>query len=529
MGEKVIVRKASGLVRVVSKFDALMMCIAAISVGCGQAFLNEVTAASPGVDLVLWLFLGFLICMPHALLYGQIGALTARSGGDYILVSRTLRPDLGFAMSFVFMTGAALVLGGMQPWNATFVVSATLWSVGLATNNEGIINMAKAAVLPESVFIIGTVVLVAILLLMLLPHKAVLRINNAMIILGTLINVVQIGLFLSITREQFINNWNGLLGSQFIRYEDVIPRATAEYGFAMGTGLGPTLSILLLPFWLYFGYHVSNFFSGEMEDVGTNAPISTVGALTFLWVFHSALIYTMIRVTGLEWWTAANTLYLAGEPVAPFSPFTNFISFVCAPSLFSAIFINVLYSLWAFSLWLSYYYFISRPIFAWAFDRVLPVKLAYVSKKTHAPVGALILCFIIAELGLYLSLYTVALVQFNWILTAALMMSIAAFTCIVFPFIKKEQFDAAPRFARLKVGGVPLLSILGAITLAIFIWVISTFITSPAAYGYVTPESVGMIVGTFILGLIIFHVSRWYRRKYEGIDIMDLYKELPPA
>ena len=65
MSDTKIVRNASGLVRAVGKFDALMMCIAAISIGVGQAFMSDyVQTVSPGVDLVLWLILGLFICLP---------------------------------------------------------------------------------------------------------------------------------------------------------------------------------------------------------------------------------------------------------------------------------------------------------------------------------------------------------------------------------------------------------------------------------------------------------------------------------
>jgi amino acid transporter len=533
LSEAKIVRKASGLVRAVGKFDALMMCVAAISVGAGQAFIaDSVMTLSPGVNLYLWLFLGFLVCLPHAFLYGQLGALVARSGGDYVFVSRNILPWLGFAMNFAFAVGASLVLGGMQPWDATWVTSGTLWAVGVVTKDASLIQWAQIAVQPMNVFLIGTLVLFAVLLIMFLPHHWVLRVNNAMIILGSIGTLLIAAIAWTVGPAGFKANWDALVGGMgYVKFDDVIPLAK-ENGLVMGTGLGPTVSILLMPFWLYFGYHVSNFFSGEMEDVGKSAPISTVGALVFLLVSHLIADWSILSMVGQEWWTSASYTYFVvrqagGSP--PFNVYTSFLTSVAMPNVAVVWIVNILWSMWAFSLWLSYFYFISRCFFAQAFDRVLPSKIAYVTKSTHAPAVALVVTFIIAEIGLALSVYTTSLVQLNWNLMSVSLMSIAAVTAVVYPFINKAGFEAAPRVARAKIGGIPLLSISGLVTLAVFFWVASMFVTNPASFGTITPTSIGVIVGIFLAGVIIFHIGRWYRLKSEGIDILMLYKEIPPA
>jgi basic amino acid/polyamine antiporter, APA family len=528
-----IERKASGLVRAVGRFDALMMCVAAISVGAGQAFIaDSVVTLSPGVSLYLWLILGFLVCLPHAFLYGQLGALVARSGGDYVFVSRNTWPWLGFAMNFAFAVGASLVLGGMQPWNATWVTSGTLWAVGLATKDASLINMAQFVIQPQMVFLIGTIALFGVLLIMLLPHSLVLRINNAMIILGTAGTVLIALISLIVGSAGFKANWDSLVGGMgYVKFNDVIPLAKS-IGLTMGTGLAPTLGILLMPFWLYFGYHVSNFFSGEMEDVGTSAPISTVGALVFLLVSHLMATWATINMVGQEWWTSASYIYFQSRLVGaapPFNIYNAFIASVAMPNIAMVWIVNILWSMWAFSLWLSYFYFISRCFFAHAFDRVLPVKMAYVTSRTHAPVVALLVTFLIAEIGLALSVYTTSLVQLNWTLMAVSLMAIAAATSLVYPFINRKAFEAAPGIARLKLGPIPLLSISGAVTLAVFISVIAAFLLNPASYGTITPLSVSYIAGIFLAGVVIFHFSRWYRSKTEGVDILMLYQEIPPA
>jgi amino acid transporter len=190
--------------------------------------------------------------------------------------------------------------------------------------------------------------------------------------------------------------------------------------------------------------------------------------------------------------------------------------------------------MWAFSLWLAYFYFISRCFFAHAFDRVLPMKMAHVTSRTHAPSVSLVITWIIAMLGLWLSTlapppYNILVVQLNFSLVIVWMMAIAAAVGVVFPFISKDRFEATPKVARIKIGGVPLFSVISAVTLAVCIAMTAGFLVSPAAYGAISIGSLGSILVLFLSGVVIYFGARWYHLKKEGVDIRMLYAEIPPA
>ena len=143
-------------------------------------------------------------------------------------------------------------------------------------------------------------------------------------------------------------------------------------------------------------------------------------------------------------------------------------------------------------MWLAYFYFISRCFFAHAFDRVLPIKMAHVTNRTHAPSVALVITWAIAMLGLALSIYTPVFVQFNFSLVIVWMMAIAAAVGIVFPFISKDRFEATPKVARIEVGSVPVFSVSqrGAVWPYI---AMTRSLVSPAAYGAISAGSLGSI------------------------------------
>jgi len=106
---QVFIREATGLVRGLTPFDAFIVNVA-VSVGLLGFTFGPATAAFlfPGVDISLAMVVGFLACIPLAIIYFQMAAAVPRSGGDYAWVTRTLHPAVGFATSWALMIGVWL-------------------------------------------------------------------------------------------------------------------------------------------------------------------------------------------------------------------------------------------------------------------------------------------------------------------------------------------------------------------------------------------------------------------------------------
>jgi drug/metabolite transporter (DMT)-like permease len=91
----------------------------------------------------------------------------------------------------------------------------------------------------------------------------------------------------------------------------------------------------------------------------------------------------------------------------------------------------------------------------------------------------------------------------------------------LFPFVRKELYNASP-IARYKMGSVPLVSVLGAITFGFFAFLIYEAAASSS------PSSIAtFVVATLIFGSIYF-VSRLYHKKRDGMDISLAYAQIPP-
>ncbi len=120
------VRNATGLVRELSAFDAFNLVFSAVLIPIG---ITEVMSFTPQFWPHANMLVSFLLATPLVaacgLVYLYFTVIMPRSGGDYVWVSRTLNPFLGFfanlSLTFVFLTWIS--------FNFTYMLSVVLPSV----------------------------------------------------------------------------------------------------------------------------------------------------------------------------------------------------------------------------------------------------------------------------------------------------------------------------------------------------------------------------------------------------------------
>jgi len=81
-------------------------------------------------------------------------------------------------------------------------------------------------------------------------------------------------------------------------------------------------------------------------------------------------------------------------------------------------------------------------------------------------------------------------------------------------------------FKNEKGGSKALLAISGALMAVVFAYITYQFLAFPGIWGG-NPIAYGWVAGSFILGIVIYAISKSYYSK-RGIDISLAYKELPP-
>ena len=521
----VFIRDATGLVKAIGPFAAFLFgaqCISPPSSGfITYAWLPYLW---PGSDIILILTIGMIFSLIHAITYSQIGSVYPRSGADYVFASRTLTPLGGFVSSFTLAIFSGLVAGSLIAWIPSTLMSSYLFEVGTVTGQSYLLTWSGILTSGIWVFIIGSVATVVTLGLMLVsPSKTVayLKYSFYLAMISWVIILVSLA---SINSSQFIANWNSFMGPN--NYQSVITTAQNNgltYHYDTGTA---SLAGLIMAFWIYYGYYIPTFFAGEVKRAPRTLFLGSVGSLIFMWALFAFGAVLLTRLTPTAWLGAEGYLFYAAPSAMTAMPFISFYAAVAQPNLIlgGIVFVGFLLSL--IGLCVTYFYYVSRSIFAWSFDRLAPAKLAEV-RPNGAPWISVLLITVLAEIGLALSQYTTIFVQLNFTLFAVITMMIPVFSAIILPWKNKEAFKQAPSLVTKMIGPIPAISLVGCITFGYLIWMVVASFLFPAVGGYVTPSVIELFLSVVIAGVVVFYAAKTVRAK-EGLELKYIYSSIPP-
>jgi uncharacterized membrane protein YczE len=81
--------------------------------------------------------------------------------------------------------------------------------------------------------------------------------------------------------------------------------------------------------------------------------------------------------------------------------------------------------------------------------------------------------------------------------------------------------------ANKKIGGVPLIVILGAYSVILLILLFVAALLNPAIAGPFGVVTIGTIIAPFVLGVVVYSAMKAYHSA-KGVNISLAYKEIPP-
>jgi amino acid transporter len=193
-------------------------------------------------------------------------------------------------------------------------------------------------------------------------------------------------------------------------------------------------------------------------------------------------------------------------------------------------------SLWWFGWSGTVFLSSTRVIFAAAFDRLLPEKVAEIEPRTRTPLYALLLMVIPSIIVSYLFAYN----YFNFrslTLDSTLVIAVTylgtTIAAILLPYRKPELYKASP-IAKYNVFGIPLITVAGVIFGGFLVFLLVEWLFDPwlnggtALYGISlanTPSVIYMLI-MYGLAAAIYYGFKAYR-KNKGIDIDKVHQEIP--
>ena len=532
-GKKLYARKSSGLVRTIGVFGAMVFGIHCISLSSsGLITFSWVAGVWPGSSIIGVLTVAMIFCLFHAYTYAVIGATMPRSAADYTLASRTLSAPLAFAASWTLVIFSAMVAGSLIAWIPKTALPVLFHTMGIVMGNQGFMDFANWSSTAVGIVAIGTICTVITFFLMIMPTRTILRVLEVGFFLGLLAWVILYFQLGTAAKDAFPAAWDKFMGAG--SYAARIDLAKTN-GMVINPNVGVmTLAGLIMGFWIFYGYYIPTFFAGEVKQAEKTLLVGSWASLIVTWAIFVVAAIVLQRLVPLEWIAAESYLSNAGIASANPMPWITFYAAILKPNIILLWIVAIAWVFTLINLAQTYFFYCSRIIFAWSFDRLVPEKVCYIHPTLNSPIIAILIIAIIAEIGVldasgWLWAGSVMGAQLNFVFFAAWTMLVPVLAITLFPFIKPDLFENASAFVKRKIGNVPVITVVGSITLCFLVWLIVASFVFPAVGGMIGVGTLGTLAGFIISGLLVFYGARAYRLNKEGIDINWTFQSLPPV
>jgi amino acid transporter len=537
-------RNATGLVREVSALDAFIMNTFGMNVAIGGVFLFlQAPADFPQGNMLVAVIIG-TITMAFTLLwvYSTFAAAMPRSGGDYVFVSRTLHPFIGWLLGWSQGMWLIFFWIGFNAWFAlTFAVPVALSTISAATGQNMWLTLSNDLLASFTLFgmktqwwviIIGTLINIAFAALLILGasnfwrwQKGFFFIAGGSIVLALLLLFVD-GSHIPAAWNSFASKHGGL------SYTRIVPTAQAK-GYIPPHGFNLSDTLLMLP-WVFFvvGYaQGSAQIGGEVRRASRSQYFAMVGGVLVNGAMLALLVIAFTHAVGERWIgslgylanNAPSTLALPGN----IPPGYNFIVSLLTGTVIVPVIIGAGFILWALMGTPLSELQATRYMLAWAVDRMIPAPLGDVSDRFHTPVKAITLCTVTGTLAL-VALVTVPQAS----LLGALLAQIAAFIVvsvagILFPYRLPHVWESAGGHRLFHIPSVTLAGIGGVLVLGALMLTFIVNNTVNATFAVTRSLSLAFMIGVVVVGAI-WYIIAYLLNRSRGIDVTLSYSEIPP-
>jgi len=581
-------RNATGLVKGWSGFDAFVYSFMSVNlVALGMFYSLAIFGYVPDGSALVSILITAVGMTFMAVAYAGLIAAMPRAGGDYVWQTRVLDGIPGavvggaFGAIALFLVGTALALDstvtyggaalgviggaalGLKRGGLGFVLSATgwwfilaLWApiYGFILNIEFIQPLAAVLGWTDGVTFFGShdgtfVVSIATIVitsgLVALGMAGYARIQRWCLYVGLIALAVMFILLLVSSQDTFKAAYDregqALFGVPNA-YQATIDQGTAQEvaggdinNFSLGAG-----TFALVPFMLFFLLYPNwgATLYGEVRGAGDFRKVLN-GMLGGLWATVAlaiVFIFLAAKTFGWTFFNASNATYVnysygyvTDAPVIPIWGFPGLLAAYLIDSHIIQAIIVIAFGAW----WLGWtgtlFLSSTRMIFAAAFDRVLPEWAGRVSEGRGVPWAALVLIMAPSVVLSYLYAYQSA-TFYPLTLDAVLVIAVTFFgssiAATILPYWKPEIYNASP-VARFKIGGLPVISIAGALSTLFLGWVLYSWLVDPLyGIGVGNTDSIIFLGVLYGAAAVLYVVARFWRRA-QGVDLDAIHAQIP--
>ena len=450
------VRKASGLVRAWSVFDAFIYATFSINLITLGLFIFSYCWYFEG-SLGTAVVVGGAFTIFEVIVYASLISAMPRAGGDYVWQSRILGRGVGFLLS---VTGWWFILWLWVPLYGQILTYEFLTPMAalLGAPELGLWFTGTSPGLLVGMLLVCAIVFIYIAIGM----KWYARVQKACFYMGVLGLLIVFGLLLFNGREAFIAGLNANLPAVYGLPQMDYYTATIDAGQAAGTIFGPLgavalgASMAMVPMMTFFNLwpNWGSTLYGEVRGAtdykrnfwGMAAAIIVTAVLAL--IFFALINKTMgwdfyINANGAFW---SNVFYGTDVPIPVWPYPVQFAAFLTS-SRFLQLLIIFLVGMWWFGWSGTVFLSSTRVIFAAALDRMLPEWVSKIEPRTRTPINALLLMVIPSIIISIMYAYNIINMK-SIVLDATLVIAVTFFGTtlagILLPWRQKEIFDGSP-------------------------------------------------------------------------------------
>lgn len=533
---EVFTRKASGLVRVMSPFSAFVYNILTMGLIFPWTYLWA-PGALPGGKLVWGILLAMVIEIPIALVYVWLSTALPRSGGDYVFQSRVFGGGTAFT---VVMSGYVIWIlqwVALSGWLLSYLGFAPLF-LGLGATMDSAAMSGLGIWFTTSTGIIITSILNAFVaaLILISGFKNYVRFQTVMIV-GTLLA------FLTMLVVLFTANPSASMAridsfALAISGAKDFVQTAIDASVAAGIDLNPPFSmmatLLIAPIaWTSLQWATySAQQNGEIKNARSfqSQMFIIVGSLIFTGILLAILAWALENAVGTEFLYVAGAGYYSGvgeATVAGFWLWPNILAVALTASPLVVVIIGLGYILNSHQIVHNCYIGMTRVMVAMSLDRLLPEWVSKVDEKRHTPANAHWVYFIasipvILVYNLWGSWYELTL---GVTLACGYVFVITCLAGALLPYRAKDVYEASPG-AKYKLGGIPLVTILGVLGFLLGGVMLVLFMFSPQL-GLTSTLAYTVLFGVLAVSAVWYFIAK-NTQKSKGINVDYAFKEIPP-
>jgi APA family basic amino acid/polyamine antiporter len=529
------VRNSTGLVREASAVDATIFN-AVISAPIGSTIAYSIfftLVAFPGANVSGVLLITLIINIPVLIMFALLAASMPRVGGDYVWVSRVLSPPLALISNVAMIFGGLFGAAFFAKFFAVFALGPALVALGVLASNDTFVNWGTSFQTDTTWILIASLAMVALQTVILIRGtKTTFRWQNGAFLIAMLGTLLAFFVLLIGSRHGFLSHLNSV-NAKFGggNAQQIISKADAG-GVAPDLG---NLNATLPTLFSIQGFMMWNFWSvymsGELKSASNRRRQLNIMFGALIWDVALLILgaQLLFRIAGYNLVYALN----AGSPAykIPSGPFYQFLAALVYNTPIVTVLILGSFLFWSLPSMIANTYMPIRSFFAWSFDRLMPEGLAKVNERTHSPVQAILTANVIIAIVVIWSVYSHSfqLVLGMIVLAGALAVIIVGAAAIALPKRRPDLYQSSP--ANVNLWGIPVLYIVGALSIIEFLVIIGISLKYPALVMNGDSSNIwwipAFLAALIVAGLIIYYAPRYLRRR-QGVNIDFVYTELPP-